>query len=625
MANPSLLDEEYDFALLGTSLPLSILSAALAKAGFTILHIDDAEHYGGPWASLTLKELMELKKAHKSSKIHDGIVDIDLKFPSALSDSDEIPTDLEAVNRHFAISLAPTLLPCSGPTIDVLIRSKVASYCTFRLLQQTAVYSNEGRAKDEWPLRTVPSSKEDIFKSKTLSLVDKRRLMKLLQQAVPKRSSEEDTNQNGAESSKAGSSSSFDQIQSNFYNYLTSSDGPGFSARLASDVTYGVALCASANESASSAMHRIQRHIISVGRYGNSAYLVGQYGGAGEMAQCFSRASAVQGGTFVLAHTVKQLEQIEDNSEKEPKDGNQSRWKIGLDGIDGSCKAGCVIGDTDMLHRINPMLNIGKSNSKRGRRQAFGILLLDRGIKINSTPPTSQTETGSEPTVPPPPSPPPETALVVFPPLDDGGDSGRVGSVWALQMGEGTFSCPKGTYIVYLCAALSQEEEELQTADQAKLSLAHAREGIMQLAAASEPEWPNDQSSRTASITPLFECYMVRESSASGEEEDIQRQTEERKRLLDENAIVHVQSSLGNLATSLDDATQQAEELYWLLCGKEGIGKEKAEELRKRQRRAASAYAVGRGLGGLPESEEVSSEQNTVLDFFPVSEDMDES
>ena len=624
MTTSSLLDEKYDFALLGTSLPLSILSAALSKAGFSVLHIDDAEHYGGPWASLTLKELIGLKEAHKEKRIEDGIVDISFNFASK---SIEIPAELEAVNRHFAISLAPTLLPCSGSTIDVLIRSKVANYCTFRLLQQTAVYSNQGRTKDLWPLRTVPSSKEDIFKDKTLSLVDKRKLMKLLQQAAPKVPTEEGSNEENAESSKTSSNAStIDQIKGNFYDYLTSSHGPGFSSRLASDVAYGVALCASSNESASAAMHRIQRHIVSVGRYGNSAYLVGQYGGAGEMAQCFSRASAVQGGTFVLSHKVKQLKRIQNTTEHQSKEGISPKWNIALEGIDGSCQAGCVIGDSDMLHRVNPTESLNKNTSDKVSRQALGILLLDRGMRIDPTPNSTQIDAEGNP-IPIPP--PPETALVVFPPLDDGSDSGTIGSIWALQMGEGTFSCPKGTYLVYLCAALPQSEDQLQTAEQAKIALAHAREGVLQLAAASQPEWPNDQSqqqqnqSTSNSVIPLFECYMVRESAFSTTEEK-QRQKDEQKKQLEENALLSVQSSLGNLATSLDDATQEAEELYWLLCGQEGVGREKAEELRKRQRRAASAYAVGRGLGGLPEGSQSSTTTTEVIDFFPLSEDTDE-
>ncbi|MCO5599934.1 hypothetical protein L7F22_054041 [Adiantum nelumboides] len=379
-------------------------------------------------------------------------------------------------------------------------------------------------------------------------------------------------------------------------------------------------------------MHRIQRHIVSVGRYGNSAYLVGQYGGAGEMSQCFSRASAVQGGTFVLAHKVKELERIQSKTEEQPKDGILPRWNIALEGIDGSCQAGCVIGDTDMLHRIDSTASLIKNKTNKRSRQALGILLLDRGMRINPLPNTTETDAeGNSIPIPPPP----ETALVVFPPLDDGSDSDKIGSVWALQMGEGTFSCPKGTYLVYLCAALPQGEDQLQTAEQAKVALAHAREGVLQLASASQPEWPNDQSQQqqqqqqptSSSITPLFECYMVRESAVSEEEQQQQQhsQTEERKKELEENALLSVQSSLGNLATSLDNATQQAEELYWILCGHEGVGREKAEELRRRQRRTASAYAVGRGLGGLPEPESSQSESTEVLDFFPISEDADES
>lgn len=646
------LDDRYDFALLGTSLPLSILSAALARAGFSVLHVDDAEQYGGPWASLTLQELVSLAKS-KERRSHSGILDIDIAFAGA--SSTEVPAELAAVSRHFAISLAPTLLPCAGPTIDVLIRSKVANYCTFRLLQQTAVYSSEGRAKDAFPLRSVPSSKEDIFKDKSLSLADKRRLMKLLQQAAPKQQSP--TERDGS-TDVQNSNTAHNDLSGTFYDYLISRNGPGFSERLASDVAYGVALCASRDESAVSAMHRIQRHIVSVGRYGNSAYLVGQYGGAGEMAQCYCRASAVQGGTFVLAHSVSQLEPLRQTSTYERSetldDGNgdqmRPRWRIALDGIQGSSQIGCVVGDVDLLKRV------GKTKEEQTRpqqrqRQAVGILCLDRGMCIQpATAPssseqrdantqTADAQTGEQR------AQPPETALVVFPPSDDGGDSLQAGSVWALQMGEGTFSCPKGTYLVYLCAALPFASAKLQTAGQARLALQHAREGVLHLAQRSSKEWQAErvpdgerQDEHGSGLNPLFECYMVREVADQSYHAEVQgnggKQVDEeysarQMQTLDEQSLLSVESSLTNLATSLDEATIQAEDLYWLLCGRDGVGRERAEVLRRRQRRAADTYAVGRGLGGVPRtgnetSEEQGGEQAAVCDFFPVPDDVDE-
>lgn len=231
------LDPHYDFALLGTSLPISILSAALSRAGFSILHIDEEEHYGGPWASLTLTELLEWSRntsLHRSQGRHN----VSISFPAFQQNDDDtntIPQELMGLNRHFAISLVPTIVPCAGPTIDVLIRSKVASYCTFRLLQKTAVYDAEQEMAGKWPMRKVPASKEDIFKDKDLSLIDKRKLMKLLQKAA------------GANDAEAATTSQMDEdtLRMPFVQYLTSEEGPNLSASLAANIAYGVALCSS--------------------------------------------------------------------------------------------------------------------------------------------------------------------------------------------------------------------------------------------------------------------------------------------------------------------------------------------------------------------------------------------
>jgi RAB protein geranylgeranyltransferase component A len=237
------LDPHYDFALLGTSLPLSILSAALARAGFSILHIDEEEHYGGPWSSLTLSELVDWSR---NTALHSsqGRRDVLIEFPAFQHQSNnveeeggmKIPEKLIGLNRHFAISLAPTIVPCAGPTIDVLIRSKVASYCTFRLLQKTAVFASGDIATQRTTsLRKVPSSKEDIFKDKNLSLVDKRKLMKLLQKAGP-----------GAENNEESQAMKSEVVSEQpFFEYLCAKEGANLSFDLATSIAYGVALCSS--------------------------------------------------------------------------------------------------------------------------------------------------------------------------------------------------------------------------------------------------------------------------------------------------------------------------------------------------------------------------------------------
>lgn len=80
--------------------------------------------------------------------------------------------------QQYSICLCPTVNPSAGPFIDALIHSGVSKYSGFRLLECVAVYDGAGA------FRTVPGSKEDVFKSQDISLLQKRRLMRFLTFAV---------------------------------------------------------------------------------------------------------------------------------------------------------------------------------------------------------------------------------------------------------------------------------------------------------------------------------------------------------------------------------------------------------------------------------------------------------
>ena len=57
-------------------------------------------------------------------------------------------------------------------------------------------------------------------------------------------------------------------------------------------------------EPALPSLHRVRRYLRSTGRYGSSPFLVGYYGGTGEIAQGFCRVSAVSGGVYILGRCV---------------------------------------------------------------------------------------------------------------------------------------------------------------------------------------------------------------------------------------------------------------------------------------------------------------------------------
>lgn len=52
---------------------------------------------------------------------------------------------------------------------------------------------------------------------------------------------------------------------------------------------------------------RLRKYLRSGGRYGSSPFLIGHYGGIGDIAQGFCRASAVSGGVYILGRSVTSL------------------------------------------------------------------------------------------------------------------------------------------------------------------------------------------------------------------------------------------------------------------------------------------------------------------------------
>lgn len=410
----SLDQTHYNVAILSTGLTQSILSAALAAAGLSVIHIDKNDYYADQWASLTLSELLKWTDSASSS-----VDDVRLSFSSAShtdgskpGESSKLPESLASLDRHYAISLAPTLLPATGPSIDCLVRSKVSSYATFRLLERTCVASKATDDDSKMTLTSVPASKEDIFKTKTLSLIAKRKLMKLLMYI-------------GTEDWQADLAKDPDMAQRPFVQYLAETHK--MSDDLVDAVAYGVCLCAAPSETTEVAMARAKSHMQSVGRYGNSAYLVGQYGGAGELAQGYCRASAVKGGMFILAHDIVSAK----------RDSADAKWEIQIDGIDKTVTADYLVSSDEMLQQLGLQdEQTGVTKSKQTSLHK-AVLVLDRPIRFAApfSTETTASETAASPDMPP------ETGLVVFPP---GSIGGNANTVTIVMMGEGTFSCPKG-------------------------------------------------------------------------------------------------------------------------------------------------------------------------------------
>ena len=337
--------------------------------------------------------------------------------------------------RRCVIDLTPSLLHAAGKAVDGLVRSGVAEYCEFKsavavhLLQEAGGGVRDGRGRGggarrrrrrgaaqaeaeaeavaedmtkpaqkedtataaaEVPARgdpaprlelaRVPCSKGDVFQTKLLSPVEKRKLMKFLQlasdYAVAESSREgaaadgggkvgaadgETASENGGEDpfgpvgggaaaaaapeeleedtvkslnerqllqgraltrpqNKAVEASGLDVLRehisrgTDFGTYLDAEHG--LPPRLRTLVLHALALRAGDGTAPTGpAMSDLCRHLLSLGRYGGTAFLVPMYG-AGELSQCFCRSSAVHGGTYLLRRPARAVVVAGDGGER---------------------------------------------------------------------------------------------------------------------------------------------------------------------------------------------------------------------------------------------------------------------------------------------------------------------
>ncbi|KAG6853708.1 hypothetical protein C0991_002124 [Blastosporella zonata] len=472
---------------------------ALSKTGFKVAHIDESPYYGGGEASISLDELAQWVDAMLLSN--------NPKY-SSVSRSAQIPPQ----TRQYSICLAPSVIPSIGPVISSLISSGVAKYGGFRLLERVGVYHSSGVVKN------VPGSKEDVFKSKEISLVDKRRLMRFL-----KFTAGDFENQKEFEGAD----------KMTFADYLTNVFA--LKEDLQSALVFALAFCFSPNEPAVPALHRTRRYLLSIGRYGSSAFLVGHYGGVGEIAQGFCRASAVCGGVYVLGRRITSITHSSttssnDNASNEDEPTSQ-RYSVTLDDFPDTLTSHVIISSASRLpphishlakHLIGPDV---EHNSTASLSVARGIAIIDRGIVFPPTVTSStikdEDEDSPDPATEPRPPTPLDAGVIVFPPSSiTGGSTDAAATV--LVTGESTMSTPRGKWILYIALPLSTPVTESSSAEELLRPYLDATLALAVGPAPSSPSIPSDASPSppspsTASepLQPLFTAFYIEHPEAA--------------------------------------------------------------------------------------------------------------
>ncbi|KAF7301183.1 hypothetical protein MIND_00682800 [Mycena indigotica] len=435
----------FDIVVVGTGLTESITAAALAKAGFKVAHLDENPHYGASEASLSFDELVTWQSAPRPG------------FSHFSRSSDTIPQP-----RAYSLSLSPSLIPSTGPLIDALVASGVSRYGGFRLLERVCLYHPSGIAKP------VPGSKEDVFKSKEISLVEKRRLMRFLQFAAGEFEDKKDL-----EGHK----------DTPFPEYLRSVFS--LNEEITTAIVYALAYCLTPKDATLPALHRLRRYLRSSGRYGASPFLIGHYGSSGEIAQGFCRTAAVSGGVYILGRRIETIDS-----------SDQEKHIIRLEEFPEPISCSLLISrSAPGISPVPPSSEPSSpfSVSSPSLTVARCIAIVDAPILFN--PPVEQ----SEDTDSPPPPTPSDTGVIVFPPSSLPAGGSATASANALIVGEGTMSCPRGKWLIHLSLPLV---EDIDDADPRTLL---------------EPYLNATLGLAAAPLVPLFATYYLQHPTPSSE------------------------------------------------------------------------------------------------------------
>ncbi|KAK0194005.1 rab escort protein [Armillaria mellea] len=383
----------FDIVILGTGLVESITAAALSKAGFKVAHIDDNPYYGANEASLSLDEFIEWSdKDHESYSAFSGTR---TKLPHA---------------RQYSISLSPTVIPSVGLLISALIGSGVSRYGGFQLVERVGMYDVSSAT-----VKGVPGSKEDVFKNKDISLVDKRRLMRFIMFA------------SGEFEGKPELEGREEMAFGEFLKTVFTLNDETVAA-----IAYALAFCFTPQDPTLRTLYRIRYYLRSTGRYGSSPFLVGHYGGSGEIAQGFCRTAAVAGGVYILGRKVSSITYAD------------SQYTVTLNDFPEPLTCCAVISSAThlpsnlALHQRR--VAVSSPTSVSGYCMARCVAIIDQpllfGTKVHST---DEVTSPREPLL--------DTGILVFPPNSLTSSST---AATAFVVGEGTHSTPKDRWILYL-------------------------------------------------------------------------------------------------------------------------------------------------------------------------------
>ncbi|KAI9471023.1 MAG: GDP dissociation inhibitor [Benjaminiella poitrasii] len=459
--NDDLEETSFDYIVLGTGLIESILAGSLSRIGKKVLHLDSHQHYGGNWSVFGFREILswylnrtregeeqliegdlsvdyersydsnfrnvemkiynaelptlqkeEITKALEEGTPLDNFCDkpsnqadkilFDSYFKESVTSDKQFEllsemklfTDLLKDSRSYNLDTTPKLLAAREELVDILIRSGVGRYLEFKNVDDIFMFDSSKNSFEK-----VPSSREDVFTDKSVSLIEKRKLMKFLTFAMEFDESDP----------------LFEDTESlNYGQFLK--ERFKITGKLKDAIIYAIALV-NEKDSIKIGLERTHQFVRAMGRFGKGAYLCPLYGGASEIAQAFCRVCAVYGGIYILNQPLEKY--VIDN------ETNECKGIVTKEGQEYKCQK--IIAGIDYLN-----------SSWMPQEDKFGVWISRAILVTNERLDTTNVEAYTDKRL----------SYSVFSPGSEAGNDDE--PIYGIHQNDETMACPKGQNVTYL-------------------------------------------------------------------------------------------------------------------------------------------------------------------------------
>lgn len=157
---------EFDVLVIGTGVVESAFASFCATKKKKVLHIDKNSYYGDWGASLNVKQILEYdEKVNKKEENNVEYSEITILKAEILENHRY---------REYSIDLNPKIILCRSKIVNMILDCKLQNYIEFQGMSKFHMFKNNEIKNKNFD----KSVKEEIFTNKTLSLLQKRNLMK---------------------------------------------------------------------------------------------------------------------------------------------------------------------------------------------------------------------------------------------------------------------------------------------------------------------------------------------------------------------------------------------------------------------------------------------------------------